>query len=133
IHEVRRAIEAMTTSRDRLRLLVDASGLGAPVVELLEPGMKGSGFTLVPVRITSADDVRRDEKHPGGLLVGHDALVSRLRVIVEQGRVKMPPTEEAKVLVDELLNFERRVTATGHVSTGARPGRNDDLVLGLGL
>lgn len=60
--------------------------------------------------------------------------MSRLQALLQQGRIKLPETREARELADELLDYELRVSECANVVAGAfKTGRHDDLVTALGL
>ncbi len=118
---------------DSVSLLVDATGVGTPVVDLIreQPGLEG--VRLTGVFFTSGD---RCSVSPGARegSVGKAFLVSRLQSLLQYKRVRLPQTAEARALADELLNYEIRVTADASMTAGAfKTGTHDDLVTALGL
>jgi hypothetical protein len=60
-------------------------------------------------------------------------MVSRLTSLLETGRVRLPDTPQSQALVEELRDFEYRVTPSAHLVAEARVGAHDDLVTALGL
>jgi hypothetical protein len=60
-------------------------------------------------------------------------MVSRLTSLLETGRVRLPDTAQAQALVEELRDFEFRVTPNANLVAEARVGAHDDLVTALGL
>jgi hypothetical protein len=60
-------------------------------------------------------------------------MVSRLTSLLETGRVKLPDTPQSQPLVEELRDFEYRVTPSANLVAEARVGAHDDLVTCLGL
>ena len=110
------------------RLVVDATGVGAPVVDLL----RQAGLKPVGVSITGGDRVTSGN---GVLHVPKRDLVGTLQVMFQSGRLKVAEgLAEAELLVQELLNFRVRITATAHDTYGAwREGDHDDLVLAVAL
>lgn len=110
------------------RFWVDATGVGQPVVELLA----AAGLALTPVYLTGSDQAAVGER--GELRLGKAVLVSRLQVLLQSGRVHLPATAEAGILVQELLNYEIRVNENANAQFGAfRVGSHDDLATALGL
>lgn len=126
---------------DRLRaktgttpeLFVDATGVGQPVVDLLEERLRD--IQPIPVYFTHGD--RRTEKMESGrrsVTLGKAWLVSRLQAQFQTTRIHIPRTPESEALSRELLDFEIRVTEDGNDRYGAfRVGTHDDLVTALGL
>lgn len=106
---------------------VDATGVGQPVIDLCE----SNGLDVTAVMLTGGNRetwVGRDLHLPKILLV------SRLQVLLQQRIVHLPQTGEAQALVDELLNFEMKVTDAAHLQFGAfKTGTHDDLAVALGL
>jgi len=107
---------------------VDATGVGQPVIDLL----RQAGLSpLVAVYITGTDKASREG---GDLRLGKALLVSRLQVLLQSERIHLPQTPEAGALVDELLNYEIKVSEDAQASFGAfRTGSHDDLATALGL
>lgn len=106
---------------------VDATGVGAPVVDLL----RGAGLSVTPVYFTHGD---RRTREAGEVRLGKAWLVSRLQVLLQDGRLHLPRTTEADALAKELLNYEIRVDQDGNDRYGAfKVGTHDDLVTALGL
>lgn len=118
----------------RTDLVVDATGCGRPVVDLL----RRYGLDPVPVTITGGTSATRDAQ--GGWTVPKVDLVQTLAVLLQQGRLKCASVPGAEVLQAELLNFRVKVNpSTGHESYAAGPagawreGEHDDVVLGAAL
>lgn len=111
-------------------LVVDATGVGAPVVDLLRRAPLEC--TLLPVTITGGDHQSRAE---GGWRVPKRDLVTGLQVVLERGELRIP--EElamGRTLVTELMSMQVKISGNGHDAYGAfRSGEHDDLVLALGL
>ena len=111
-------------------LVVDATGVGAPVVDLLRESRIRS--EVEAVLITGADAVA-----DGGwaVRVPKRSLVSTLQVLLQDGRLRVAEgLPEATTLVNELLAFRVKISETGHDSYGAwREGSHDDQVLAVAL
>jgi len=111
-----------------VRLYVDATGVGAPVVDLLRQRIAAP---IVAVTLAAGErlTLRGQEAR-----LGKAFLVSRLQVLLQNGQIRLPKTGEAMALADELMNFEIKVSDDGHDSYGAfKTGAHDDLVIALGL
>lgn len=126
-----RVRQLLTTEplRGRAVLVVDATGVGAPVVDLL----RRAGLSPVAVTITGGDAAAREGD---GYRVPKRDLVSTVQVLLQTGRLKVAAgLPEAKALAEELLNFQVRIDPkTAHDSYGTwREGTHDDLVLAVAL
>lgn len=92
--------------------VVDATGLGDPIVEDLRNG----GVSVEPFKFSV------QSKHE---------LVERLAIALEQRQITFPHNLEH--LYDELMRYEYQITKQGNVKYGAPEGRHDDCVISLGL
>lgn len=117
-------------------LVVDATGVGAPVVDMLAAaGLDG----LVPIVIHGGDAVNRIDG--GGWRVPKRDLVGTLQVLLQQRRLRIAEAlPEAATLARELAAFRVRITASGHDTYGAGVGDlewreqpHDDAVLAVAL
>jgi hypothetical protein len=111
-------------------LVVDATGIGRPVVDLLIR----LGLDPVAITITGGDTVSADA---GGFRVPKRDLVGTCSVLLQTKRIqfseKLPLTP---LLVHELLEFRVKIDPlTAHDSYGARvrEGAHDDLVLAVAV
>ncbi len=112
-------------------LAVDATGVGAPVVDLL----RSSGLTFDAVTITGGDTQSKDPTSDLYRVPKRD-LVGGMQVLLQSGRLKIARTlAHAEALRAELLNFRVKINvATAHDSYQAwREGDHDDLVLACAL
>jgi len=111
-------------------LVVDATGVGVPVVDLLR--RSSLGCTMLAVTITGGD---RQASGPDGWRVPKRDLVVGLQLVLERGELRMPQgLAMARTLVKELMSMQVKISDTGHDAYGAfRSGEHDDLVLALGL
>jgi hypothetical protein len=107
-------------------VVVDATGVGAPVVDMLRAARLGCDIT--PVVITGG------EKASGGSVPKKD-LLAGVQVLLERRELKIAPTlREAGTLVRELTDVKMTAAGKGRVRLGAEgPGEHDDLVVALGL
>lgn len=119
---------AERTGGEDVFYVVDATGLGQPVVDYLAPEL-GRGH-VKSVYITGGQKTHFD-KHE--LHVPKPQLVSMLLMMMQTGRIHLPK-QEAAAMEDELHNFDLKVRNTGTLEMGAlRTGKRDDLVNALGL
>lgn len=114
---------------DRTPLIVDATGVGLPVVEM----MRQAGLGPTACTITSDFNVTIDP-YDGGYRVPKRDLISTMSVLLEQRRLKIPTTlPNSAMLVKELQEFKRTVTKVGNDSYAAERDRHDDMVLTIAL
>ena len=109
-------------------LVVDATGVGAPVVDLLST----AGLRPIALTITGGDAASTDG---ASWRVPKRQLVSNLQILFQSGRLKIAEgIPEASTLVRELLNFRAKVSAAGSDTYEAwREGDHDDLVLAVAM
>ncbi|MCS7042584.1 MAG: hypothetical protein N2036_10645 [Bryobacteraceae bacterium] len=106
-------------ARPHKTLAVDASGVGAPIVELLR--RLPLDAAILPITITAGHHPAPDPH--GGELVPRRDLLSRLRILFESGRLRIPRHLPARRDIFEELT---RLSDT--------PGaKHDDLALALAL
>jgi hypothetical protein len=116
--------------KERCEVVVDATGVGGPVVDLLRAARLGC--TVVPVTITGGDAPVR--VGPAWRVPKRDLIVG-LQVMFEAGDVEIAGTiPDTEKFVKELMGMQVKVSAAGHDSYGAwRDGEHDDLVLAAAL
>ena len=109
-------------------LVVDATGVGRPVVDLL----RAAGLAPTAVTIAGGEAATREA---GGYRVPKRDLVGALQVLLQQERLHVAQgLPEAATLVPELLDFRVKLSDAGHDSYAAwREGSHDDLVLAVAL
>ncbi len=121
---------AVPPLKGETRLIVDATGVGRPVVDLLRQN------ELQPIAVTiTAGDAELMLRWDDWRVPKRD-LVANLEVLLQTERLKMAKGMPlVATLVGELLAFQRRVTlSSAHDSYGVwREGVHDDLVLGVAL
>jgi hypothetical protein len=116
---------------ERRSLVVDATGVGAPVVDLLRAA--NIDCEIVAVGITGGDSGtapnRLDRRVPKrDLLVGLQLLFDTGQLRIARG---LPETE---ILVKELMGMRVKMSSTGHDSYGSGgEAAHDDLVLAVAL
>ena len=114
----------------RSRLVADATGVGAPVVDLLRASHLPC--SLMPVTITSGDRARSQGDH---WHVPKRDLLMNLLVLLEAGDLKIPrQLAQAGALLRELSAVEMRHRPGGALHIGADgAGQHDDLVIAVAL
>jgi len=117
-----------------LTLVVDVTGVGRPVVDLLADALRGVPCRLVAATFTHGDRLT-GKLTDREVSVGKAFLVSRLQSLFQTDRLKMPAEHpEAEPMLRELMDYEIRVDADANDRYGAfRVGTHDDLVTALGL
>jgi hypothetical protein len=111
------------------QLVVDATGVGPPVVDMLRA--QRMGCHLIPVNITTGNNetLRGSNYH-----VPKSHLIMELIVLFENEQIKIAAKmKEAQPLVEELVNMQRKVSTSGQATYTARSGQHDDMVLALSL
>ncbi|HZC05348.1 MAG TPA: hypothetical protein VE338_06880 [Ktedonobacterales bacterium] len=125
VARVRSIAERLTP---RPELVVDGTGVGRPVVDLL----RGGEYLLHPVAIVSGGKARASE---GWWHVPKRDLVAGLVVLFQRGELRIAASlRDADALANELLNFRVKVSNSGNESYGNwRDADHDDLVLAVAL
>jgi hypothetical protein len=115
--------------RDEASLIVDRTGVGAAVIDLLGQ----ANLSPISATITGGDKVHREGRNRYN--IPKRELVGCLQVLLQTGRLKIARAlPEAELLSKELLAFQVKITSHAHDTYGAwREGTHDDLVLALAL
>jgi hypothetical protein len=116
--------------RGQCALVVDATGVGAPVVDMLRGA--GLGCEIAAVTITGGE---REGQSNGRWNVPKRDLVGGVQVLLERGELRIAPElREAETLKRELLAVRATASRGGRVRLGADgEGEHDDLVIALAL
>jgi hypothetical protein len=137
--QVGRIIELVKAIGGEIVLVVDATGVGLPVTNMLwarlRKEIEGTDIyiTRCNVTITGGDAVTRT---PGGVRVPKRDLISAPLVLMQNGQLKIAEGLSLRdTLVKELLNFRVKINiSTAHDSYEAwREGDHDDLVLAVAM
>jgi hypothetical protein len=117
-----------TMAYGRTTLVVDASGVGMPVIDL----MRASGARPVAITITGGKTIAAAK---GGLRVPKRELIVNLAQLLESGRLRIGDLPCAEDLILELLQFQVRINRrTKRESYQAgKKNQHDDLVLAVAL
>ncbi len=119
----------------------DATGVGRPVMELIENQLRASPKTdrahLHPVVFNHGDRFVRGGYESRGDVLGKAYLVSRLQALAQANPplLKLPPRDaEAEAMMQELKDYRIKVTEDSNDKYGAfAVGAHDDLVTAVGL
>ena len=114
----------------RCTLVVDATGVGRPVVDLLK--RERPGCLVMPVNITGGASESRNGDYYG---VPKRDLVTGVQVLLQCGGLQIASgIPHGEALVAEMADMRAKVTAAGNTQFGAwREGAHDDLVLAVAL
>ncbi|MBI3977167.1 MAG: hypothetical protein HY331_03170 [Chloroflexi bacterium] len=125
-----RAMLGQSPLAGRSVLVVDGTGVGRAVVDLLRSARLGA--PLLPITITGGNVVTTDGAQRN---VPKRDLVGVLQVLLHTRRLLIgQDLPEARTLVGELLGFQVKITDAGRDTYGAwREGAHDDLVLALAV
>lgn len=131
--EVMESVKEVVSSpllADQCTLLVDTTGVGAPVVDVLR--LLKLPAKLVPVLITFGTQVRHDGKR---WHVPKRNLATAVRMVLEDHRLRISTQlPDHKLLVKELQTFRVKITAKANDTYEAwREGDHDDLVLSTAM
>jgi hypothetical protein len=129
VEAVREAVSS-DELRGRCVLAVDATGLGAPVVDMLRGA--GLGCDLTAVTITGGE---REVQQGMNWSVPKRDLMAGLQVSLERGDLRIAKgIEMAGALVKELMNVRMSAKGLGRYRVGADGcGEHDDLVIAVAL
>ena len=113
-------------------LVVDATGVGRPVLDMLRVALKDSKTPILPVMITSGE---RETQANGMWHVPKRDLVSALAIRIQKRAIAIADgLPHIEALLKELMNFRMKMSLSGHDSYEAwRAGQHDDLVIALAL
>lgn len=114
-------------ARDKIILLVDATGVGVPVIQMMrEEGLKPLGITITSGKTENMNDL--------GFTVPKGELVSALQVLFQSRRLIIPQELPIKdEFVKELQNFRVKISEKANDIYGADEGYHDDLVISVAM
>jgi hypothetical protein len=114
---------------DNADLVVDATGVGRPVIDLF------NNARLRPVAVTIMGGSTVTEEKSRVFRVPKRDLVINLQVLFQQGRFRIADAlPDSQTLLNELINFKVKITTSAHDTYEAwREGIHDDLVLSVAL
>lgn len=122
-----KALSAEAVQKKYPRLYLDITGLGAPIQKLVYRRIKDVGCSLIPVVCTGGDTLERASRP---WVVGKLYLLSQIKMLLQEGWLFLPETDEARQLVAEIKAFQPTVV----IDEGAfQIGTRDELATALGL
>lgn len=118
-------------------LLLDATGVGAPVVDMFKEKFKQLSLPvkLYPITITGGKQVGRDARDPRHFHVPKRDLATAVKVMLDGFRLRIDQAlPQRRLLQRELENFKVKITAAANDTYEAwREGDHDDLVLAIAM
>jgi hypothetical protein len=125
VERVREIVRCDELYHGRCTLTVDATGVGAPVIDMLNAARLGC-----PVRAVTITGGER----ASGQCVPKQDLMAELLVLLEKRKLSIGTLREGPRLVKELGDVRAHVSASGRTRLGAeRNGEHDDLTIALAL
>jgi len=108
-------------------LIIDQTGVGRPIFDLFVR----AGLNLQGVTITGGDSVNHDGNE---WRIPKRDLVGSIQVLLQNNQLKISKRLKlAAALESELLNFQMKISDSGHDSYAAKGSAHDDLVLSVAL
>ncbi len=113
-------------------IVVDATGVGAAVVDLMREQLRSLAIPIVPVIFTGGDTARCEN---GVWRVPKKDLIHALLVAFQEDRLRLPKMHElAETLINELKNMAIKIGNQEHVGYEAwRQNEHDDMVFALAM
>lgn len=114
-------------------VVLDHTGVGRGVIEIVRQALEGTAVPIVAVTITGGTHPAYDSKDRSWHVPKRD-LVGVLQALLQTNRLRLAAFPERDLLIKELLNFKIKVTAAGNDTYEAwREGDHDDMVLAAAL
>jgi hypothetical protein len=128
--EVKRMMENEALAAFDKHLVLDATGVGRPVVEMFED----AGLEPVAITITSGFEMTR-VKDRAEYRVPKADLMSSMQMVVQGARLKVSPKLRlARTFIEEAKNFKIKITEDKNATYEAWRSRDhDDLVLSVAM
>lgn len=115
---------------DWIRITVDATGKGPPLVDLFRSRIEGN--SIYSAYFNFGDQI--SEAANETITIGKAWLVTRLVTSLQASRLHLPRSQDAEILADELNNYQIEIDPNANNRYGAfKVGTKDELVTALGL
>jgi hypothetical protein len=109
-------------------LIVDETGVGRAVADIFDTA------GLRPQRVTITAGLETTQHGGNSWHVAKTVLISGLDARLHTGELKIAAAlSDAGALLDELKDFQRKVSDAGRATYAARTGAHDDLVLSIAI
>ncbi len=118
--------------RDRTTLVVDATGVGQPVVDMIKrERIAGKYMMPIPIVITGGQAISIQRR---GYTIPKRDLVEAFQVVLQTGRIKWTKELEAyDEFMREMETFKVKLKKTGHESFEGDVDIHDDLVMATAM
>ena len=116
-------------SKTEKAVVIDLTGLGRPVYDM----MRRAGFvsSMNAVSITGGTEVNFSDGH---FNVPKRDLITNLQILLQNESLKIAKgLKEANTLIEELSNFQTKISDTGRDTYNGRSGVHDDIVLSVAI
>ena len=111
-----------------IEMMVDATGVGRPLVDLIDDRMRDLDVRVRAVTFRAGEALT---KNGSEWSMGKGFMVNRLQVLLQCSRVAIPATHQyAGAIKQEIHNYEIHLGEQGKATYGARQGQHDDMVHG---
>ena len=110
-------------------LYLNATGIGTPVVDMIR--RQPISARVRDVYFNHGD--RRVVVDDREIKLGKGWVVARLQTLLQANRLHLPKSEEARILAEELTEYEVEVAEDANRYGAFKIGSQDDLVTALGL
>jgi hypothetical protein len=131
VESVRKIVAQLPKRQQRPELIVDSTGVGKPVVDIMREGDN----TLRPIAVTITGGSDVVEREPDDWRVPKKTLASLMQVVLQTGRIRIAQSLQlTETLVRELQAFRAKINVNGNASFESwREQDHDDLVLAAAL
>ncbi|MDO4356533.1 MAG: hypothetical protein Q4E13_08500 [Clostridia bacterium] len=110
-------------------VVIDLTGLGRPVYDLMRKA--GFNLSLNAISITGGSEVTYTNRHYN---VPKRDLITNLQVLLQNEQLKIAKgLKDANALIEELANFQTKISDNGKDTYGGRSGVHDDIVLSVAM
>lgn len=133
VEMMREAVATEPLYRD-CELVVDATGVGAPVVELLRTARLGCRIASVTITGGERESTRECSTGSEHSVPKRD-LIAALQLVLEKNEIRIAADiKDLGSLIEELVNVRNTAKENGRERIGAdRAGEHDDLVIAVSL
>lgn len=133
--EIARIATSGTFAKRTVRVLIDVTGVGRPVFDMIYQIIYQNDEALANVLVKPITFTHGDRYNEETGLLGKAYLVSRLQALGQTGCAQLPPGNPlAEPTRKEMMDYEIRIDEDGNDRYGAfKTGAHDDIVTAWGL